>query len=105
MPESFKAVLHPQSPRYDDWLRVLRQDEVPLKSPRSFFANLGEEADVEVYSLNVEGLTTEQRSRLVNWVSEKFGVAPAMVNEQLEGIGFPVRAVDVTIAMEMRAFL
>jgi hypothetical protein len=105
MPQEFTATLNPQSPRYDAWVRVLGQDVVPLKSPASFLANLGEEADVEVYALAVEALSIGQCARLVDWIAENFGVAPQLAVQAINGVGFPVRAADVTVGMSMRAFL
>ncbi len=101
----FTAVLNSQSPRYSDWRHVLGHDSVPIKSPQVAKANLGDELDVEVYQLDIEALSPEQRDRLVNFVALKFGVAPVKVEEQLESIGFPIRAVDVTVGYSMRAFM
>jgi len=105
MPELFKAILNPQSPRYDDWLRVLGQDSVPLKSPQTHLANLGDEADVEVYSLDIEKLSEGQSDRLATWIAEKFGVAPKIARDAIASLGFPVRAVDVHVSYDLRAFV
>lgn len=105
MPELYKAILNPQSPRYDDWVRILGQDAVPLKSPRSYVADLGEEADVEVYALDVEALSVGQCARLVDWIAEKFGVAPQLAVQAINGLGFPVRAADVIVSFDLRAFV
>jgi hypothetical protein len=52
---------------------------------------------VYIYNLDLNSLTAEQRERLVQFVALKFGVAPALVNEDLESLGFPIRAVDVDL--------
>jgi hypothetical protein len=99
------AHLNPNSPRYETWARILAGDEVPLVKPVASRANLGDEKNVEVYVLDIQRLTADQRDRLVQWVAEKFGVPPAAVNEQLESVGFPIREADVIVAFSMRAFL
>jgi hypothetical protein len=95
----FKATLNGQSPRYSEWLNILGGDAVPLRHCVPLKATLGEETDVEIYRLNVDAFTEGQRDRLVQFVALKFGVAPALVNADLESVGFPIRAQDVDVVI------
>src|SRR5260370_35926285 len=67
----WQAILHPSSPRHDDWRRILGTDEVPLESAKTHHVTLGEE-HAEAYKLHVPNLTADQRERLVAWLMNKF---------------------------------
>jgi hypothetical protein len=100
------ARLNPESPRFETWWLILGSDVVPLLSPRTYRANFGEaEVNVTIYKLDVANFTVDQRDRLVQWISEKFGAAPAEINRELEAVGFPIREVDVVVAYSLRAFI
>jgi hypothetical protein len=95
--QNYSATLNSHSPRFNDWLSILGGNAVPLLSPIRRLANLGEEKDVYIYNLALDSLKPEQRDRLVQFVASKFGVAPVLVNEDLESLGFPIRAADVDL--------
>lgn len=111
------AILNPSSPRHDDWLRILGTHEVPLKSARTHHADLGEERNVELYKLDIAGLSTDQRERLVHWIRSKFPTATALddvegsraftqqINDQLDTVGFPIRFEDVIVSFDYRGFM
>lgn len=100
------ASLDHSSPRYRDWYGILNDDRVPLLSPFSTHAQLGEEKDVEVYGLDWQNLDGEQSDRLLNFIAHKFGVTQEEVAKDLDRDGlFPIRAADVTVFYSLRAFL
>lgn len=98
------ATLFSGSPRYTDWRRILGSDDVPLMSAGSGNATLGNES-VEVYLLDLSQLSPEQFDRLVMFVANKFRATPAEMRDGIMQEGFPIRAADVTVAFDMRAFL
>lgn len=99
------ATLSLRSPRYQTWLDILGTNEVPLKSARLHAADLGPEKDVEVYLLDLAKFDQGQRWRLIEWIGSKFGASRGEIEGELDQVGFPIRAEDVTVAFDMRAFL
>lgn len=102
--ELIRVYLNDSSPRFEAWARIFDGEKIPLKSPMPSRAQLGPEKDVEVYSLDIPKLSVGQRERLVQWAAEHFGVAPVLIEEQLDSIGFPIREVDLIVAMDYRLF-
>jgi hypothetical protein len=102
------ATLDPTSPRYETWRAILGSQQIPLKSPAPAKADLGQpkvkEKNVQVYQLDAQALTEEQRDRLIAFCCEKFKVPDREVIETVARDGFPVRAEDVIVAFDMRAF-
>ena len=104
MRELWWATLDSHSPRYADWLRILGTDKVPLLSLGSGQTKLGEETE-EVYLLNWPGLDEGQKSRLLDFLAKKFSANLDEIRSDLDKNGFPIRASDVTVCFDMRAFL
>jgi hypothetical protein len=102
--ELWWARLVSNSPRYSKWRYILESDDVPLKAPGSFQAALNG-IPTECYALDLEKLTPEQHSRLVEWISKQFSVPVEEVRESLPTEGFPIRAEDVSVAYDLRAFV
>jgi hypothetical protein len=98
------ATLLTSSPRYHDWRAILGSDEVPITNPKPFAMQLGPEM-TEAYSLDMERLDREQHARLVDFVVERFGVKGREAVRTLGSDGFPIRAADVTVCFDLRAFL
>ncbi len=99
------ASLNSSSPRYADWKAILGTDSVPLLSPGSAEAQLGEET-CEVYALDWQNLDGEQSQRLIDFLSKKFSADPKEIESDLDRDGhMPIRAADVTVCYDMRAFL
>lgn len=99
------ARLSTTSPRYADWRKILDSEEVPLLSPGSHSAKLGEET-TEVYLLDWQSLDGEASERLLEFLANKFGVETKVIEADLDRDGhFPIRAEDVTISFDVRAFL
>ena len=105
MRELWWASLNQQSPRYRDWYGILEDDRVPLLSPFSASAKLGEEI-CEVYALDWQNLDEAQSTRLLDFLAHKFNASQDEIAKDLDRDGhMPIRAADVTVCYDMRAFL
>ena len=82
------------------WRLVFGADEVPLRSPFSALAMLPDRGPTEVYDLDITALTAEQRTRLVLHISDCFNVTVNDVEAQLDVVGCPILAEDVTVVIE-----
>jgi hypothetical protein len=98
------AHLVKDSPRYREWLHILGSDEVPITNPRPMAAQLGPEL-TEVYKLDLDRFERNQMQRLTDFVMQRFQQPLREVRGTLESEGFPIRACDVTVSYELRAFL
>ena len=105
MPELWHAFLHPDGPNYEHWHKVLGMTRVPLTSSKPIKAELGPEKDVEVYLLDLKAMTLRQRSNLLGFFAQKFGVPVYEVEAQFQKDGCPIRAADVIVSHDMRAFV
>jgi hypothetical protein len=72
MPAFSRAILDPCGPNYETWFRIFAHNSVPLISSEKSRAALGAEMDVEVYLLNLKGMTLHQRARLLGFIANKF---------------------------------
>ena len=108
--ELWSAILNPRGPNYATWKYVLDSERVPLKSPHPVTAELGgnarvvAEGNVEVYLLDLHAMTLAQRARLVGFIANKFDAPIYEVEAEIAAKGFPIRAVDVIVSFDMRAF-
>lgn len=91
------------SPRYEKWREILGTDEVPIISPLPVMALLGDE-QVEVHQLDLPRLDAAQRSRLIDFIVERFGEKRDVVEAELDATGFPIRARDVIVSIPLRFF-
>lgn len=103
--ELWSAILNPRGPNYKGWHDVLGSDRVPLKNPHSGFTALGTEKNVEVYLLDLRALALGQRARLLNSIAQKFRAPVYEVEAEIARSGFPIRAADVIVSYDMRAFV
>lgn len=103
--ELWSATLNPSGPNYQTWLETLGGTKVPLKSSQSVKAELGPEKDVEVYLLDLRALTLGQKAKLLGRMAATFGVPIYEVEAELNRSGFPIRAVDVIVSFDVRAFV
>jgi len=99
------ATLSTASERYQDWFMILGTNDVPITTPGSGKTDLGPEKDVDVYLLDLAKLTAEQRSRLIDFIVARFNEPREVVERDLDQVGFPIRASDVLVAFDIRAFL
>jgi hypothetical protein len=102
--ELWWARLNQSSPRYADWLHCLGSDKVPLKSPGSGQTQLGGER-ADVHLLDWPALEESAKERLMAFLAKKFQADPKEVRAELDKNGMPIRAEDVTVVFDMRAFL
>ncbi len=102
--ELWWATLNERSERYSIWRHVLGSDKVPLASPASARASLAG-VETEVYPLDLKALKPDQIVRLQTWVSERFKVSMDEAAGELLQNGFPIRAEDVIVAFDLRAFI
>jgi hypothetical protein len=98
------ATLDRRSPRYADWEKILGSDDVPLQSPASGQTKLGQES-AEVYLLDLAQLSAEQRAHLIEFIVQRFKADRREVEQELDKVGFPIRAADVSVAFSLRAFI
>jgi hypothetical protein len=105
MPELFSAILHPNGPNYESWRNIFPGARVPLESPQPIKADLGEEKNVEVYRLNLTGMTLKQRATLFGAMAQKFGVPIFEIEQLFAKDGFVIRANDVIVSISQRAVL
>jgi len=103
--ELWTATLDSSSPRYADWRKILGSDKVPLVSPASVQAKLGDET-CEVYLLDWQGLNGVASQRLLKFLAAKFCVEMKVIEEDLDRDGhFPIRATDVFVSFSLAAFI
>jgi hypothetical protein len=103
--ELWWARLVSTSPRYADWFGILGTDKVPLRSPAEGETEFVGEGKFNVYVLDLDKLSEEQFDRLTSFVARKFKADLEVVRQEVRRDGFPIRAEDVCISYDMRAFL
>jgi hypothetical protein len=98
------ATLLRTSPRYVTWLRVFGDATVPVESARTVRNSAPGQPEKEFYKLDVAALSREQRARLVAHLAERFGEAPALVEQYLDdpAHGCPILAEDVAVPIPLR---
>jgi hypothetical protein len=102
----FSAILNPSGPNFEEWNQVLGSHRVPLESPQSVMATLaGEKPEVECYLIALKALTLRQRANLSAHLARKFRVTIDEVEHKLQMEGMPIRAADVIVSFDMRAFV
>jgi hypothetical protein len=58
-----------------DWQKILgRTDYIPIRSPLPILGNLPGLGETPVYMLQLDQLTAEERGRLIDYLSDRFGV-------------------------------
>src|SRR5689334_21490583 len=101
------AVISQISPRYEDWMYILGSPEAPIVSPCTVMATApGLPAPKAFYRLDVTRLTVDQRSRLIERISEKWHLKPSEVEKDISSEhGIPILADDVTLVVDGRIAL
>ena len=100
----WSAILCSTSPRFQEWQKILGGTEVPIMNPKPFNIQLGPDS-TEAYKLDLQRFDRYQVQRLLEFIVERFGVKPHEAKLVLEKDGFPIRAEDVRVSYELRAFL
>ena len=101
----YSAILNPSGPNFEEWNQVLGSHRVPLESPETHLATLGEEKSVEAYLIALKALTLRQRANLSAHLARKFRVTIDEVEHKFQMEGIPIRAADVIVSFNMRAFV
>jgi hypothetical protein len=103
--ELWQAILKPGGPHYAEWFEIFGESRVPLESCKPQMATLGDEKNIEVYKLNLSAMTLEQRARLLGSISKRFQVPIYELEAEIAKVGFPIRAADLIVSYDMRAFV
>lgn len=101
------ATIKRECPRYQDWLEVFGTDTIQITMPLPCQGSVPGVAAAEFYKLYVPSLTAEQRARLMAFLAGKFGEPPSIVEALIDDPehGVPIKADDVSVAVDARAFL
>ena len=105
MARPFEAFLLKDSPRYADWIKVFGVNRVQIRGALPQLANVCDQPDTEIYLLDLNALTSEQRERLVSHLSQKFNLARRKVERDLKEKGMPILAEDVGVPIDLRYFV
>jgi hypothetical protein len=98
MPKDFIA--HIKNPeRAAEWQAVFGSEQVYVTSPFPEMGDLPGLGRVQIYKLDLALLTPDQRRRLVEHIAGKFGLDPELVDRDLNQVGCPVLARDVTLVV------
>lgn len=104
----FSAILHPNSPRYDMWHRILGGCHVPLKSPEKTTVPAWKpEFDgqkIDVYFLDVAAVPLWVRARMIDSAAKEFDLPISEVNAVFGRLGIPIMASDVMVSEEEGAW-
>lgn len=99
MGKDFRIIIEEPN-RKADFIAVFGRKEVCIQSPLPAWEKLsGFEEPVQVYYLDFDEITDEERQRLVEHISEKFGDAPEEVNRLLDIHGLPILASDCFVVI------
>lgn len=99
MAKDFTATISGKSERAESWRQVYGSETINIKSPIPTFANLPGIGDTQIYELDLDLLTTEQRAKLVNYIATKFDIPVAEVDRDLNILGCPILAEDITVTI------
>lgn len=92
-------ITNPQ--RLQDWQTVFGTDEVQIISPFPHLAHLpGHDQPQLVYMADLTKLTADQRQRLIAHIAVRFGVPVDIVARDLDRVGLPILADDVTVVSD-----
>lgn len=99
------ATIRDSSPRAALWRQVFGTETLPIVSPVPKKAE-GPDGSAEFYQLDVAQLDTEQRSRLVSHLCERFKMTHQEVCHLIDdpNHGVPILAEDVIVPLDLRFF-
>lgn len=93
------------SPRAADWQKVFgRTTQIPITSWLPTHANLPVGRGVEVYMLDLDRITPDERQRLIEHLAGRFDIPRTQIEEVLDQ-GCPLLADDVIVAIPLRLLL
>lgn len=97
--KDFTATIVEESPRAADWIKVFGDRTAILKHPLPAIGEFPEVGAKEFYELDIPALTSPQRARLVEHLSQRFHVPAPEVESELNKVGCPILAEDVIITI------
>ncbi len=97
--KDFTATIREDSPRAADWRKVYGGTTVILKHPLPAIGEFPGVGAKEFYELDLDALTEEQRARLIAHLSERFQLSLEEVQSELDTVGVPILAEDVTLTI------
>ena len=93
------------------WARVFPQPNrdtptVPIVSIIPIVVEVPEyDTPQQAYQLDLNAITTRQRMRLVEELADRFELEPADVDRDLDKMGVPILATDVTVSSRDRSLV
>ena len=96
------ATIADYSSRADEWREAYGGTTIPIMSPVAVRAQLEGAGEHDVYLLNVKALSFTQRASLVAFLAKRFKSTVEEASAQLDAVGLPIIAKDVTVAFDVR---
>jgi len=90
------AVIH-NAERLEFWKKILGGDRAPIKSILTNRAKLPDKGEQDVYILDTDALTAEQKEKLIKALAERFDLQEEFVRLHLI-VGVPILAEDVSVS-------
>lgn len=101
MGKNFKAIIRHDSDRAVNFLEIFGRLEVNIESPMAEMARLpGVDEPVQVYKLDLDLITDEERGRLARKLSRQFGLTVEEIDANIDAYGVPIFGEDCTIVIE-----
>jgi hypothetical protein len=98
-PNDWKTTARAHDPeRAALWQETFGRDRVPIKTMVPQWVSVPGHPLVLAYMMDLAALTAEQRARLVRAIAEKFGYPPTEVEAEMDRVGVPVLAENVTVS-------
>ena len=101
----YSAILNSSGPNFEEWNQVLGSHRVPLESPETHRATFGDGDECDVYFLALKVLTLRQRATLTAHMARKNRITIDEAERHLQIGGMPIRAADVIVSFDVRAFV
>jgi len=95
------VTLSKASPRYATWIEIFGTQTVRVLGAAPRLLNLRGVQKL-AFLLDLDALTQEQRSRLVDHLSQEFDADKSEVRAALDRVGLPILEEDLTWAIDMR---
>lgn len=86
--------------RLRDWIDMFDSVQVYVQSPVPQIAELpGFDEPQKVFMLDLELISSRQRQKLVNYLANKFGLDPSVVEAGIDEEGVPILAEDCMVTI------
>ena len=85
--------------RAEAFTQVFGTNTIPVKSPVRAHIELAGRGLSEVYCLDLDALTVQQRRDLIAHLAHKFNASESAVLLNIKRNGFPILAADTTLAI------